>query len=156
LCQDGRPHREVRGALRVNAALLVHAQRLIAAYIAVESDRDAIISELIRLLDGPAQREAKRLAEMALGETRGVEEEQPALSLQIRNPPPRFWAQVALGGTAGVLFVVTPFRPNWIEAVFGGFDPDQHSGLIEWIIVIALLVVTLAMLGGIPWIKDRP
>jgi hypothetical protein len=51
---------KLEAALRVNAALLVHAQRLIAAYTtAPESDRAAIISELIRLLDGPAQREAK-------------------------------------------------------------------------------------------------
>jgi hypothetical protein len=140
----------------VNAALLVRAQQLIAAYIAPESDRAAIISELIRLLDGPAQREAKRLAEGALGDARGVEEEEPALTVQIRNLPLRFLANVVVGGTTGVLFLVTPFRPDWIEAISGGFDPDQHGGLIEWIIVMAMLVVTLAMLGGIPWIKDRP
>ena len=147
---------KLEAALRVNAALLVHAQRLIAAYIAPESDRAAIISELIRLLDGPAHREAKRLTEVALGEARGIEEEEPALTLQIRNLPLRFWAQAVVGGTTGVLFVVTPFRRDWIEAIFGGFDPDQHSGSIEWIIVMAMLIVTLAMLGGIPWIKDRP
>ena len=145
---------KLEAALRVNAALLVHAQRLIAAYIAPGSDRAAIISELIRLLDGPAQREAKRLSEVALSEAKGVEEEGQALTLQMRNLPPRFWAQVVVGGTAGVLFVVTPFRADWIEAVFEGFD-DQHSGSIEWIIIMAMLVVTLAM-GGIPWIKDRP
>jgi hypothetical protein len=43
---------KLEAALRVNAALLVLAQRLIAAYIAPESDRAAIISELIRLLEG--------------------------------------------------------------------------------------------------------
>ena len=139
----------------LEAALLVHAQRLNAAYIAPETDRAVIINELIRLLNGPAQREAKRLTEVALGEGSGVEEEEPALTLQIRNLPPRFWAQVVVGGTAGVLFVVTPFRADWIEAICGGFDPDQHSGSIEWIIIMAMLVVTLAM-GGIPWIKDRP
>jgi hypothetical protein len=110
---------KLEAALRVNAALLVHAQRLIAAYIAPESDRAAIISELIRLLDGPAHREAKRLAERALGEARGIEEEEPALTLQIRNLPLRFWAQAVVGGTTGVLFVVTPFRPDWIEAIWG-------------------------------------
>jgi hypothetical protein len=51
---------QLEAALRVNAALLVHAQRLIAAYTAPESDKAAIISELISLLDGPAQREAGR------------------------------------------------------------------------------------------------
>lgn len=147
---------KLEAALRVNAALLVHAQRLIAACIAPESDRAAIISELIRLLDGPAQREAKRLTEVALGEAKGVEQEEPALTLQIRNLPPRFWAKVVVGGTAGVLYVVTPFRPDWIEAICGGFDPDQHGGSIEWIIVMAMLVITLSMLGGLPWIENRP
>jgi hypothetical protein len=147
---------KLEAALRVNAALLVHAQRLNAAYVAPETDRAVIINELIRLLNGPAQREAKRLTEVALGEGSGVEEEEPALTLQIRNLPPRFWAQAVLGGTTGLLYVVTPFRPDWIEAIYGGFDPDQHDGSIEWIIVMAMLVVTLAMLGGLPWIKDRP
>jgi hypothetical protein len=147
---------KLEAALRVNVALLFHAQRLIAAYIATESDRAAIISELIRLFDGPAQREAKRLADEALREARGIEEEEPVLTLQIRNLPPRFWAQVVVVGMTGLLYVVTPFRPDWIEAICGGFDPDQHSGSIEWMIVVAMLVVTLAMLGGLPWIKDRP
>jgi hypothetical protein len=147
---------KLEAALRVNAALLVQAQRLIAAYIAPESDKAAIITELIRLLDGPAQREAKRLTEVALGEARGVEEEEPALTHQMRNLPPRFWRQVVLGGTTGVLFVVTPFRPDWIEAICGGFDPDQHGGSIESVIVMVMLVVTLVMLGGLPWIKDHP
>jgi hypothetical protein len=147
---------KLEAALRVNAALLFHAQRLIAAYMAPKSDKAAIISELIRLLDGPAQREAKRLADVALGQARGVEAAGPALTLRVRNLSLRFWAQVVAGGTTGVLFVNTPFHPDWIEALFGGFDPDRHSGSIEWIIVMAMLVVTLAMLGGLPWIKDRP
>jgi hypothetical protein len=146
---------KLEAALRVNASLLVHAQRLISAYIAPESDRAAIISELIRLLDGPAQREAKRLAEVALGEARGFEEKEPELTLRIRNLPPRFWAQVIVGGTTGLLYIMTAFRPDCIEAC-GRFDPDQHDGSIERVIVMAMLVVTVAMLGGIPWIKDRP
>jgi hypothetical protein len=146
---------KLEAALRVNASLLVHAQRLISAYIAPESDRAAIISELIRLLDGPAQREAKRLAEVALGEARGFEEKEPELTLRIRNLPPRFWAQVIVGGTTGLLYIMTAFRGDWIEAC-GRFDPDQHDGSIERVIVMAMLVVTVAMLGAIPWIKDRP
>ena len=52
---------------RANAELRVY-ERLIAAYVAPESDRAAIINELIALFDGPAQREAQRLAAEALGE----------------------------------------------------------------------------------------
>jgi hypothetical protein len=59
---------KLEAALRVNAALRVQAECLIAAYIAPESDRGAIVNELIALFDGPAQREAERLAEEALGE----------------------------------------------------------------------------------------
>jgi hypothetical protein len=49
-------------------ALRVQAERLIAAYVAPESERAAIINELITLFDGPAQREAQALAADALGE----------------------------------------------------------------------------------------
>jgi hypothetical protein len=42
-------------------------ERLVAAYVAPESDRPAIIDKLIRLFDGPAQREAERLTREALG-----------------------------------------------------------------------------------------
>jgi hypothetical protein len=56
----------LEAALRANAALRVQAERLIAAYVAPESDRGAIINELIALFDGPAQREAQKLATEAL------------------------------------------------------------------------------------------
>jgi hypothetical protein len=46
----------------------VQAERLIGANVAPESDRAGIVDELIRLFDGPAQREARRLAAEALGE----------------------------------------------------------------------------------------
>ena len=39
-------------ALRANAGLRVRAERLIAAYVAPESDRGSIINELIALFDG--------------------------------------------------------------------------------------------------------
>jgi hypothetical protein len=53
-------------ALRANAALRVQAERLIAAYIEPNSDRSAVINELITLFDGPQQREAQRLGAEAL------------------------------------------------------------------------------------------
>jgi hypothetical protein len=42
---------KLEAALRVNAALRVKAGRLIAAYVAPESDRAPIINELIALFD---------------------------------------------------------------------------------------------------------
>jgi hypothetical protein len=58
----------VRAASFVTAALRVQAERLIAAYVAPESDRLTIVNELITLFDGPQQREAQRLSVEALGE----------------------------------------------------------------------------------------
>jgi hypothetical protein len=49
-----------------NVAIRVQAERLMAAYVAPESNREAIINELIALFDGPQQREAERLAAVAL------------------------------------------------------------------------------------------
>jgi undecaprenyl pyrophosphate phosphatase UppP len=49
---------------------------------------------------------------------------------------------VALG--AGILGILTTFWHDWIEALTG-WDPDQHSGSVEWVVVVALLVVAVAM-----------
>jgi hypothetical protein len=62
---------QLEAALRANAGLRVQAERLIGADVAPESDRAAITKELIALFDGPAQREAKRLAREAVGEEPG-------------------------------------------------------------------------------------
>jgi hypothetical protein len=51
-------------------------------------------------------------------------------------------SQVALirpfAGFCCGLAVLTIFWPDWIEALTG-YDPDQHDGTVEWLIVIALL-----------------
>jgi hypothetical protein len=59
---------QLEAALRANAALRVQAEQLIAAYIASESDKAALINDLIALFDGPSQREAQVLEAKALGE----------------------------------------------------------------------------------------
>jgi hypothetical protein len=138
---------KLEAALRVNVALRVRAECLIAAYVASESDRGAIINELIALFEGPGQRESKRLAEAALDEARGGEAEAPA---HVRR---RLLAEVIMAVTTGLLCVVTLFWPDWIEVISGGFDPDQRGGSAEWIIAMAMLVVTLAMLVAFPWTR---
>ena len=64
---DNPSRSQTHSSLDANVALRIQAERLIAAYIAAESDRAAIINELISLFDGPQQREAQRLAAEALG-----------------------------------------------------------------------------------------
>jgi hypothetical protein len=43
-----------------------------------------------------------------------------------------------IAGLCGGLALLTIFWPDWIEALTG-YDPDQHAGLVEWLMVIALL-----------------
>jgi len=52
-------------------------------------------------------------------------------------PSPRV-AIIQLAAFCGILAVLTTFGPDWIEALTR-FDPDQHDGTVEWLIVIALL-----------------
>jgi hypothetical protein len=56
-------------------------------------------------------------------------------------------AEIGLCAITGFLYVATPFSPDWIERV-SGWDPDQHTGLFEWIVVMALLVGTLYLLNS--------
>jgi hypothetical protein len=55
----------------------------------------------------------------------------------------RFWFEAGLASLAGLLAVLTVAWPDWIEALYG-FDPDHHSGSLEWAIVVALAFVALA------------
>jgi len=56
----------------------------------------------------------------------------------------QFWLETILGSVTGLLFLVTVIRRDWVEGVFG-WDPDQHSGAVEWLIVGGLFVVTAAL-----------
>jgi hypothetical protein len=56
----------------------------------------------------------------------------------------RFWLETGLAIITCVLFVVTLFYRDWIEIVFN-VDPDNGSGALEWLIVGALFVVTIAL-----------
>ena len=61
----------------------------------------------------------------------------------------RFWPEMGLTIVTSILFVFTLAQRNWIEMLFG-LDPDQGNGSLEWLIIGALLVVsiTLFMLAG--------
>ena len=56
----------------------------------------------------------------------------------------RVWLEMAVASCAGVLGILTIFWHDWIEAL-SGWDPDQHSGSVEWIVVAELLAVAVAM-----------
>jgi hypothetical protein len=51
--------------------------------------------------------------------------------------------------------MLTLAAPTWIETVFG-FDPDHHSGSIEWIVVAVLFAISLtsAVLARVEWRRE--
>jgi hypothetical protein len=69
---NASPEAKLIAALEAHMALRVQAEELIAAYVAPESDRATLINALITLFDGPQQREAQRLAAVALESAQGV------------------------------------------------------------------------------------
>ena len=65
---------QLEPAIRAQGALIAEAQTEITRYLAKEIEAPALADRLIRLFDGPAQREAQRLAREALGEELGNRE----------------------------------------------------------------------------------
>ena len=59
---------EFEAAIRAQAGLISEAQELLTRYLSKDIESPALIDSLLRLLDGPEQREAERLAREALGE----------------------------------------------------------------------------------------
>jgi hypothetical protein len=68
----------------------------------------------------------------------------------------RFWLETEMALVAGILIVVTLVWYDWIEIIFN-VDPHQGSGLLEWLIVGTLLVVTIALsiLARYEWRKAQ-
>jgi undecaprenyl pyrophosphate phosphatase UppP len=56
----------------------------------------------------------------------------------------RVWLEITITLCAGILGILTIFWHDWIEALTG-WDPDRHSGSLEWIIVVGLLAIAVAM-----------
>ena len=59
----------------------------------------------------------------------------------------RFWLESICGSVAGIVTVITLFWRDWIEAVFR-IHPDGGNGSAEWLIVVVLLLVTVALAVG--------
>jgi len=57
----------------------------------------------------------------------------------------RFWLETGMAIVTSMLFAITLVQRDWIEVVFG-VDPDSRSGGIEWLIIGALLVMTITLL----------
>ena len=59
---------ELDAAVRAQNALIAKAQRLLTGYLSKEIELPALIDGLLRLPDGPQQRQTQRLVAEALGE----------------------------------------------------------------------------------------
>jgi hypothetical protein len=59
----------------------------------------------------------------------------------------RFWLETTCGSVTGIAAVITLFWHDWIEAVFRS-DPDSGNGSAEWLVVLVLLLVTVALAVG--------
>jgi tetrahydromethanopterin S-methyltransferase subunit E len=68
----------------------------------------------------------------------------------------RFWLETVVSIITGILFVITLILKDWIEVVFR-VDPDNNNGTLEWLIVGALLVVTITLfiLASYEWRRAR-
>ena len=68
----------------------------------------------------------------------------------------RFWLETGIAIITGILFVITLIRNDWIEIVFR-VDPDNNNGTFEWLIVGALLLVTITLfiLASYEWRRAR-
>jgi hypothetical protein len=62
----------------------------------------------------------------------------------VRSSKGRARLEMAGALCAGILGVLTIFWRDWIE-ILTGWDPDNHSGAVEWIVVVGLLVAAVAM-----------
>ena len=67
-----------------------------------------------------------------------------------------FWLETGIAIITGVLLAITLIRNDWIEIVFR-IDPDNNNGTFEWLIVGALLVVTITLfiLASYEWRRTR-
>jgi hypothetical protein len=68
----------------------------------------------------------------------------------------RFWLETGMAIVTSILLVLTLIWRDWIEIVFR-LDPDQGNGTLEWLIVGALLGVTIILftLASFEWRRSR-
>jgi hypothetical protein len=54
----------------------------------------------------------------------------------------RFWIETGLCASSALFCVLTLIWTDWVEIVFR-FDPDHHSGSVEWMMAAGALVLAV-------------
>jgi hypothetical protein len=74
----------------------------------------------------------------------------------VRQLGVRFWLKSITAGLSAGLGILTLFWKDWIEGVFG-VDPDNHSGSLEWLVVIGpfALAVLFSLTARAEWQRTR-
>ncbi len=67
-----------------------------------------------------------------------------------------FWLETGGATVTSIVLVITLVWRDWIEILFG-IDPDNRNGTLEWLIVGALVVVTIMLftLASYEWRRAR-
>ena len=68
-------------------------------------------------------------------------------------PRARYRLEVIGAAVTGLAAAITAIVPDWIEEVFH-VDPDSGNGSLEWLIVAALALATVA-LSALAWRERR-
>jgi hypothetical protein len=68
----------------------------------------------------------------------------------------RFWLEVGIATITSALLLTTLVWKDWIEIIFR-VEPDGRNGSLEWLIVSALLVVSVVLfvLARHEWCRVR-
>ena len=69
-----------------------------------------------------------------------------------KNIRRRFWVDIGLASITGLLLLITPIFPDWLELA-AGWDLDRHDGSLERVIVCGLVVATILLfaLAAMEW-----
>ncbi len=66
------------------------------------------------------------------------------MGARLRRSKVRARLETIVALCAGILGILTIFWHDWIEALTG-WDPDNHNGTVEWVVVVGLLAVAVVM-----------
>jgi hypothetical protein len=74
----------------------------------------------------------------------------------MRTVRSRFWIEIVAAAASGSLAILTLFWHDWIEVT--GWEPDNHNGTVEWLIVgvLAVIAVIAAVLARVEWRRPIP